>query len=116
MSNSKVFYLILIFLISGCTSNSKLNQRADNNDKAKTYYESIGQPQVADQISREAQGKNKGSSLLGAVLSEAAGVIQSDEASSKCEQGHVDDRDNCRKRNKEQVEALNKSIKKHTDK
>ena len=116
MSHSKVIYLALIFLITGCTSSSELNISADNNDKAETYYQSIGQPQVADQISREAQGKNRGIALLGAVISGTAGVLQTDGASTKCEQGHVDDRDNCRKRNREQVEALNNSIKKHTDK
>lgn len=116
MLSSKVFFLVLAFLITSCTSSSESNIRADNNDKAETYYESIGQPQVADQISTGAQGKNKGASLLGAVISGTSGLIQTDGASSKCEQGHVDDRKQCRKNNQETVEALNKSIKKHTDK
>ena len=37
-----------------------------------------------------------------------------DSNSSSCSQGHTQDRANCRKRNQEQVETLNKSLKKHT--
>ncbi|MFT4939544.1 MAG: hypothetical protein ACI88A_002587, partial [Paraglaciecola sp.] len=35
---------------------------------------------------------------------------------SKCEQGHVQDRQNCRKIKQAQVDAINKSIKKHIEK
>jgi len=116
MSKSNVFSLTLIFLIASCSSSSELNVRADNNDKAKVYYESIGQPQVAEQISKNAQGKNKNAYLVDAVFSGTAALIKGEEISSKCEQGHVDDRVNCRKKNQAQIDALNKSIKKHTDK
>jgi len=39
-----------------------------------------------------------------------------DNNSSSCNQGHTQDRENCHKRNQEQVDALNKSLNKHRDK
>jgi hypothetical protein len=42
------------------------------------------------------------------------GVLKSNDAASKCEQGHAQDRVNCRKRKQAQVDAINKSIKEHT--
>lgn len=116
MSKSNVFSLTLIFLITSCSLSSELNLRADNNDKAEVYYESIGQPQVAEQISKNAQKKNKKASLVDAVLYGTASLIKGKKTSLKCEQDHIDDRVNCRKRNQAQVDALNKSIKKNTDK
>jgi len=62
MSKSNLFLLVLISLFSGCASNSELNKSADNHDKAGDYYESIGQPQVAEQERRMAQ-ENRDESL-----------------------------------------------------
>ncbi|MGL1957860.1 MAG: hypothetical protein OCD00_11155 [Colwellia sp.] len=42
------------------------------------------------------------------------GVLKANGATSKCEQGHVQDRNDCRKRKQAQVDTINKSIKKHT--
>jgi hypothetical protein len=42
------------------------------------------------------------------------GVLKSNDAASKCEQGHAQDRIDCRKRKQAQVDAINKSIKEHT--
>ena len=42
------------------------------------------------------------------------GVLKTDGAASKCEQGHAQDRNDCRKRKQAQVDAINESIKKHT--
>ena len=57
-----------------------------------------------------------GNSVFDAVYSGTSAVIASDGASSKCEQGHAQDRVNCRKKKKAQVEALNQSIKKNSSK
>jgi len=57
-----------------------------------------------------------GNPALDAIYSGTAAVIKSDEASSKCEQGHVQDRIDCRKIKQAQVDELNKSIKKHSKK
>ncbi len=48
MTKSNLCLVVLMFLFSGCASNSELNKRAENHDKAGDYYESIGQPQVAE--------------------------------------------------------------------
>jgi len=70
MSKSNVCILVLIFLFTGCVSNSELNKRADNHDKAGDYYESIGQPQVAEQERRMAQKNREDSLEIDAVLVE----------------------------------------------
>ena len=57
-----------------------------------------------------------GNPALDAVYTGTSAVIASDGASSRCEQGHAQDRANCRKKKQEQVNAINKSIKKHTGK
>ena len=59
---------------------------------------------------------SSGNPALDAVYSGTSAVIASDGASSRCEQGHAQDRANCRKQKQEQVDAINKSIKKHTGK
>jgi hypothetical protein len=43
------------------------------------------------------------------------GLLDSNDAALKCEQGHAQDRVDCRKKKQAQVDALNKSIKKHTE-
>lgn len=53
-----------------------------------------------------------GNPVFDAVYSGTSAVIKSDGAASKCEQGHAQDRINCRKKKQAQVDALNKSIKK----
>lgn len=70
MQKSNLFLLVLIFLLSGCASNSELNKRADNHDKAGDYYESIGQPQVAEQERRMAQEDRNDSLKVDAILVE----------------------------------------------
>ncbi|PKH56284.1 hypothetical protein CXF83_05400 [Shewanella sp. Choline-02u-19] len=57
-----------------------------------------------------------GNPVFDAVYSGTSAVIASDGASSKCEQGHAQDRVDCRKRKQEQVDAINKSIKEHSRK
>ncbi len=59
--------------------------------------------------------KNQSSQARSGSLGEfALGVLKSNNAASKCEQGHAEDRVNCRKRKQEQVDAITKSIKDHT--
>ncbi len=57
-----------------------------------------------------------GNQVFDAVYSGTSAVIKSDGAASKCEQGHAQDRINCRKKKQAQVDAINKSIKKTKDK
>jgi len=57
-----------------------------------------------------------GNPAFDAIFSGTSAVIVSDGASSKCEQGHAQDRVNCRKRKQAQVDAINKSIKNHSGK
>ena len=57
-----------------------------------------------------------GNPALDAIYSGTAAVIKSDGVSSKCEQGHSQDRVNCRKRKQSQVNELDKSIKRHSKK
>ncbi len=59
---------------------------------------------------------SSGNPALDAIYTGTSAVIESDGASSRCEQGHAQDRVNCRKRKQSQVDAINKSIKKHTGK
>jgi hypothetical protein len=70
MEKSNLFLLVLIPLFSGCVSNSKLNKVADNHDKAGDYYESIGQPQVAEKSREMAQKKREESLQVDAILTE----------------------------------------------
>ena len=70
MSNSNLFLLVLLFLFSGCASNSELNASANNHDKAGDYYESIGQPQVAEKEREIAQKKRDDSLKVDAILVE----------------------------------------------
>jgi len=42
------------------------------------------------------------------------GVLKSSDTATHCEQGHAQDRVNCRKVKQEQVDAISKSIKEHT--
>jgi hypothetical protein len=53
-----------------------------------------------------------GNPILDAIYTGTAAVIKNDGAASKCEQGHAQDRINCRKNKQAQVDVLNKSIKK----
>ncbi len=59
---------------------------------------------------------HSGNPALDAVYTGTSAIIASDGASSKCQQGHAQDRANCRQKKQEQVDAINKSIKKHTGK
>lgn len=59
---------------------------------------------------------NTGNPAFDAIYSGTSAIIASDGVASKCEQGHTQDRVDCRKRKAMQVDELNKSIKKHTDK
>jgi hypothetical protein len=52
----------------------------------------------------------------GSAIDVAIAVLNSKDVSSKCEQGHAQDRINCRNKKKEQVDTLNNLIKKHTNK
>ena len=61
-------------------------------------------------------GIHTGNAPFDAVVTSTAAAIRSDGASLKCEQGHAQDRVNCRKRKQSQVDAINRSIKNHTDK
>ena len=70
MPKSHVFFSALILLFTGCVSNSELNKRADNHDKAGDYYESIGQPEVAEQERRMAQENREASLEVEAILVE----------------------------------------------
>ena len=63
----------------------------------------------------ELSSKNQSPETRSGNLGELAlGVLKSSDAASKCEQGHAQDRVNCRKRKQAQVDAINKSIKEHT--
>ncbi|PKI14342.1 hypothetical protein [Colwellia sp. 12G3] len=63
----------------------------------------------------ELSSKNQSPETRSGNLGELAlGVLKSNDAASKCEQGHAQDRVNCRKRKQAQVDAINKSIKEHT--
>ena len=57
-----------------------------------------------------------GNDVFDAIYSGTSAVIDGKGASSKCEQGHAQDRVNCRKRKQAQVDAINKSIKKNSSK
>jgi len=59
--------------------------------------------------------KNQSAHLRPGSLAELTlGILKSDDGASKCEQGHAQDRINCRKRKQQQVDAISKSIKVHT--
>jgi hypothetical protein len=55
-----------------------------------------------------------GNDVFDAIYSGTSAVIDSKGASSKCEQGHAQDRVNCRNRKQAQVDAINKAIKKNS--
>jgi len=59
---------------------------------------------------------HSGNPALDAIYSGTSAIIKSDGAASKCEQGHAQDRVNCRKNKQAQVDAITKSIKKHSGK
>ena len=59
---------------------------------------------------------HSGNPALDAIYSGTSAVIKSDGAASRCEQGHAQDRVNCRKSKQDQVDAITKSIKKHSGK
>lgn len=44
---SLVFALLIV--VTGCSSTQELKSQAKNHDKAREYYESIGQPQAAQE-------------------------------------------------------------------
>lgn len=44
----------------------------------------------------------------------ALAILESNDTASKCDQGHAQDRIDCRKRKQAQVDAINKSITEHT--
>ena len=64
------YTILLIFLIAlnGCASSSSLKKSADNNVKAEKYYESIGQPEVAEQHRKMAQENRKDSRKFSTLL------------------------------------------------
>ncbi|MBA6329257.1 hypothetical protein H4J46_15120 [Colwellia sp. MB02u-6] len=57
-----------------------------------------------------------GNNVFDAIYSGTSAVIDSKGASSKCEQGHAQDRVNCLKRKQTQVDAIDKSLKKNSNK
>lgn len=57
-----------------------------------------------------------GNDAFDAIYSGTSAVIDSKGASSKCEQGHAQDRVNCRNKKQAQVDAIKKSIKKNSSK
>ena len=57
-----------------------------------------------------------GNDVFDAIYLGTSAVIDNKGASSKCEQGHAQDRVNCRKRKQAQVDAINQSIKKNSSK
>jgi uncharacterized protein YceK len=57
-----------------------------------------------------------GNDAFDAVYSGTAAIFSSKGTADKCEQGHAQDRINCRKRKQTQVDALNKSLKKSSSK
>ena len=61
-------------------------------------------------------GIQTGNDVFDAIYSGTSAVIDSKGASSKCEQGHAQDRVNCRKKKQAQVDAINKSLKKNSSK
>jgi|GEM_PF-2178110 len=68
MPKINIFILMLIPILNGCASNSALNKKADNHNKAGDYYESIGQPQAAQRQHRMAQEDRKDASSIEAIL------------------------------------------------
>ncbi len=63
----------------------------------------------------ELNSKNQSTQTRSGSLGEfTLGVLKSNDVASKCEQGHAQDRVNCRKTKQEQVDAISKSIKDHT--
>lgn len=71
MPNVKILTaIIIIFFVSGCSTNSELNYQADTHDKAGDYYESIGQPQAAERERSMAQENRDDSLKPEALLSE----------------------------------------------
>ena len=59
---------------------------------------------------------HSGNPALNAIYSGSSAIIKSDGAASRCEQGHTQDRVNCRKNKQNQVDAITKSIEKHSGK
>lgn len=47
LNRIKVFIVIFLLLLTGCASSSDMERRANNHAKAGNYYQSIGQPGVA---------------------------------------------------------------------
>ncbi len=44
-----IVFIVVISSVSGCASSADLNKSAMNNERAADYYESIGQPGIADE-------------------------------------------------------------------
>lgn len=61
-------------MVSGCASRSELTKQADNNAKAADYYESIGQPGVAEK-SREMAKENYENALSVDIVVNILSVI-----------------------------------------
>jgi len=66
IQNTILFILILV--LNGCASKSELNKRADNNEKAGDYYESIGQPEAAKQERKMARENREDSRKIETIL------------------------------------------------
>ena len=62
--------LILNLSISGCASYSELKKSSANHSKAGKYYESIGQPQVANEEHELAQRDRKKALKPEAIIQE----------------------------------------------
>lgn len=60
-------------------------------------------------------GVRTGNGPIDALVTGATGIYKTQGAGDNCTQEHPQDRINCRKKKESDVEAISKSIKKHTD-
>ena len=56
-----------------------------------------------------------GNDVVDAVYNGTSAVLSSKSTADKCQQGHPQDRDNCRKRKQAQVDALKTSVKENSN-
>ncbi len=68
MPKQNIIIFLLTLILSGCASNSALNKKADNDEKAGDYYESIGQPEAAERSRKMAQDNRDDSLSFEAIL------------------------------------------------
>ncbi|MGB1199243.1 MAG: hypothetical protein ACPG46_09350 [Thalassotalea sp.] len=59
MQKYYVITLLFILLLGGCASSKQLQKEANQNAKAGEYYESIGQPNAAQQERSSARSNRK---------------------------------------------------------